>query len=787
MALRHVPWLAATLAVVATLVLIHAPTGRSTAPAATDVLFVFDTTGSMSDALAEAKAQATGVMSDLAGRLPNLRFGVAQLRDYGSTPVWQVEQGLGSDLSAVQAAIDSLSADEGGDSPEAYGTGLFQSRNDPAIGWASGAKHLVVLIADDVPHDDDLNAGVPLDVINQPSPWDTGTDPGPSGAGIDWQQELAHFEAAEYTLAFVLYHGVPAYLPYWDWWARLTGGQATESTSSTPLGDVLVDIVTETASTCRSDVEDDPPQCDADEAPAFSGELPGLAAEPDSVDSSDPDAPNEGAVPGTCPPGPVATSEPQGGIDPAPVTAQKPVAPPPDEWNCPHEDGEPLPAASAVTWREARDAIRFRNADGVWTIYKRCIDATVDGRRYTVGPGYVAQLKRHDGVKVVDDFRGRTDTWTPGYINAVNGGLGTFGWHHARGPVGATPAGDDPTTPAVEVGIGRTPQVIEGRMCAATNGGYGVYARNWYGPVRVSPTKINYTMDVWLRDQYGDTGEGPSEDAIARIRYRYTFYRSSVSLWALVTTYAASNAAGTPFVKEPKFTALTRGGGFVRMAVFNGPDGRTFNVAMTRGEPEGTAVLNTDHASDDTRKRVRWDYEAGPGEGTPGCSKTRPCLNVAARSHPVTSSSAGILRTEQSASWEGGGLGLDAWAVASASRVKSYPRDTRGDNVVSSCKTRTFLSIDDLDRNGRLDEYELAKASERTSTDIDQVREWELGGWKSGPNNTPYQAALTLFPGWENGRGGWDCEPLQRAFGSSGESWGSYFSYSLNDGWLLSG
>ena len=179
MALRHVTWLATTLTVVTTLLLIHTPTGRTSAPAATDVLFVFDTTGSMSGALSEAQGQAATVMSDLSGRLPNLRFGVAQLRDYGSTPVWRVEQGLSADRASVQAAIDSLSADEGGDSPEAYGTGLFQSRSDPAVGWATGAKHLVVLIADDVPHDDDLNAGVPPEIVNQPVALEHGDGRGP--------------------------------------------------------------------------------------------------------------------------------------------------------------------------------------------------------------------------------------------------------------------------------------------------------------------------------------------------------------------------------------------------------------------------------------------------------------------------------------------------------------------------------------------------------------------------------------------------------------------------------
>ena len=194
-----------------------------------------------------------------------------------------------------------------------------------------------------------------------------------------------------------------------------------------------------------------------------------------------------------------------------------------------------------VTWTENPTAIRFRNADGsgrstsgVSTPFRR---TPVHGR---AGVRRSARTERRGDRR---RLRGRSDTWTPGFINAVNGGLGTFGWHHARGAVNGTPAGDTDDS-GVETATGRTPQVIEGRMCAATNGGYGVYARNWYAATRVSPSKVNYTMDVWLRDQYGNTGAGHLNDAIARVRYRYTFRRSSVSLWALVTTYAAPNAAG---------------------------------------------------------------------------------------------------------------------------------------------------------------------------------------------------------------------------------------------------
>ena len=61
---------------------------------------------------------------------------------------------------------------------------------------------------------------------------------------------------------------------------------------------------------------------------------------------------------------------------------------------------------------------------------------------------------------------------------------------------------------------------------------------------------------------------------------------------------------------------------------------------------------------------------------------------------------------------------------------QAYPRDTRGDDFVSRCKT-PLLVADDLDGNGAVDESELSRASERATPSMDQVREWELGGWKS--------------------------------------------------------
>jgi hypothetical protein len=161
------------------------------------------------------------------------------------------------------------------------------------------------------------------------------------------------------------------------------------------------------------------------------------------------------------------------------------------------------------------------------------------------------------------------------------------------------------------------------------------------------------------------------------------------------------------------------------------------------------------------------------------------------RSYPVPTDG-NIVRSQQAANWEGGNLGLDQWAVLSANRVKAYPRDTYGDNVVGVCGVQA--PVPDYNGDGRIDDIDESFHSASATTSMDSRRQWEHGGWKSGAlppgtspldNPNPYQAAMTLFHGWEDERGPFDCEPLQRAFPTSQEAWGTFASYSLNDGWVV--
>ncbi len=117
---------------------------------------------------------------------------------------------------------------------------------------------------------------------------------------------------------------------------------------------------------------------------------------------------------------------------------------------------------------------------------------------------------------------------------------------------------------------------------------------------------------------------------------------------------------------------------------------------------------------------------------------------------PGTSSRAGILRTDQAANWEGAGLGLDRWAVESASRAKSYPRDTRGDDSVSSCKVP-------LPRRKKLSDIELSKLSESChacdgSGSRMGARRMEERSLEQSPRSVP--GRTSLFPGL-GGRSWW--------------------------------
>ena len=492
------------------------------------------------------------------------------------------------------------------------------------------------------------------------------------------------------------------------------------------------------------------------------------------------------------------------------------------------------PSSPPVTFIDGSTTWRFTNGDGTWDIYKNCIDHAVTGGRFTVGPGYIAHMRTPgtNGRVLVRDDRIRKSstefiagTDTPfGPMGSLNGGLGTFGFHYARSTndPGEVPAGLDPTrpltTPESEVISGasrdaRQVPVIEGRQCAGKNGNpnYGVYAVTHppaliggqpNNPRTDAAGNVRFTVSVWFRDEWGNTGAGPnasgdpnsSGDAIARATYNYIFYPTVVKSWMSVTTFGSEDSAGgTRYIKEPKFSAVVRGGGFTRMKVFGGAKGgaalnhtQKFPSAVTDGPVQTPlAVLSPRQVGYSDRTRVQWDY------GDNACANNN-CFNVVMRSYPVVRTTGG-LRPGASAAplWQQTeatdpakrkpGFGLDWWARRSGTkwaprRLQAYARDTRGD-VMWACIFRKGAST--------ASDVQKAEWSQAVTPNVTDRRRWEIGGWKQTKTSAPFIASGAVFSGWNGGRGPYDCEQMQVKFADTTESFGTFASYSVGPGWSL--
>lgn len=268
---RFFSFLAITAAVLATSASAATSTAGAAAPAHTDVMFIFDTSGSMGSELAEAKEKVAGVMESVSKNLPDVAFGVSRVEDipgyFGGAfsetlteqqyaedheKAWKLEQPITTDQTSALTAINGLTIGYGGDGPEAYSRALYESDTNPTVGWRSGSRHEIVLIADNVPHDVNLNEGLPEDVWAE-NPFDTNEEPGGDFgiAGTTWTpgtnlriQDVASQLASDgKPLESVeFYGGEGDYVPYWEYWAALSGGQALSGASG-ELASELTNII----------------------------------------------------------------------------------------------------------------------------------------------------------------------------------------------------------------------------------------------------------------------------------------------------------------------------------------------------------------------------------------------------------------------------------------------------------------------------------------------------------------------------------------------------------------
>ncbi len=123
--------------------------------AAVDIVFVLDTTGSMSGLLEGAKQKVWSIVNDVAKGTPTpaIRVGLVGYRDKGDQYITQVFP-LTDDLDSMFSSLTSFQADGGGDGPEDVNRALKDAVHK--LNWSTDHQTLRILflVGDAPPHMD---------------------------------------------------------------------------------------------------------------------------------------------------------------------------------------------------------------------------------------------------------------------------------------------------------------------------------------------------------------------------------------------------------------------------------------------------------------------------------------------------------------------------------------------------------------------------------------------------------------------------------------------------------
>jgi hypothetical protein len=136
-----------------------------------EVVFLLDSTGSMSDEILSVKSHIQNILGDtMSGNpMPNVRIGIVTYRDHSpedETYVYKMFD-LSADIDQVMDDLHDIDARGGGDGPEAVADGLHAAVHD--MDWSDDAMKVIFLVGDAPPHgleengDSSFLQGCPLD------------------------------------------------------------------------------------------------------------------------------------------------------------------------------------------------------------------------------------------------------------------------------------------------------------------------------------------------------------------------------------------------------------------------------------------------------------------------------------------------------------------------------------------------------------------------------------------------------------------------------------------------
>ena len=123
-------------------------------PAPIEIIFSFDTTGSMSYYLDEVKGKIQEIIQRLFMDIPNMKIGVMAHGDYCDEKVFYLMQKVDftNDVDSLCQFVKDVEGTGGGDFEECYEWVLSQVRK---LEWSPGTQRSLIMIGDAIPHESD--------------------------------------------------------------------------------------------------------------------------------------------------------------------------------------------------------------------------------------------------------------------------------------------------------------------------------------------------------------------------------------------------------------------------------------------------------------------------------------------------------------------------------------------------------------------------------------------------------------------------------------------------------
>jgi len=136
-----------------------------------DILFAFDTTGSMGGLISTAKSVGNKLLDALDEQLGNkVQFGIIDFRDYPISPYgasmdypYKLVVPLTKDKAKAMSGINGLSIGNGADGPESYLRVMYETYTDSNIQWRENTKKVLVFLGDSYWHDPEVDGSVTME------------------------------------------------------------------------------------------------------------------------------------------------------------------------------------------------------------------------------------------------------------------------------------------------------------------------------------------------------------------------------------------------------------------------------------------------------------------------------------------------------------------------------------------------------------------------------------------------------------------------------------------------